>query len=626
VRNNSSVDAHQKTPKWLILLIVIIAAIEPLTHVWITHGNHGSNAISTGLHIPDSSIFIHSMNMFQTDFYSPYASAHSPHGDRSPAFLAAPFHWLYAVVGQVGYLLNIPVFLFLGVINGLSSAIYFWVVWKLIQLVIPKIAPLAFVLFLIPGNLGGLFYLVSMTMGWTLQPDFDDWFERISMYTLVEGSYLGGWQHMPRMYYTLSLALCYGSIREWLVARTIQCNRHVFYSGLLLFAGSLINIRIGAFTLFIFGLYLWTQSWTGWKNIARPLVPLATGWGLAALVFALMAVRQPVFMQNTTVLVQEGAWMSSFIFTLLLIFPLIIPRIWATMCSAPKHVQPIMGGILGYLIVFMFLFIGHKLYYGNWFRAGDSHAAVVMSDWALLGILPGVFGVRSAKSNESSAEHPLNTWLVLWILCFSFLALSAFGQGWFLRFTPQRLMMMTGLPLALIAVQTLVALKNWSPTAFKAYSGSLIATGAISVVVGTLFFQGPLDRAPGKGPFAKLHREVITQADAYLLYRLPEGRVLTTNAFADIVALRPENSVIGGIGGTDLSDLKSTDIDPQIKLFFSAGMTEESRIAFLTKWQIDYVFCPNTWPITRNAVNKIYGTTGLQEMHASERGVLFKVH
>jgi uncharacterized membrane protein YqaE (UPF0057 family) len=620
------VDENRKTPKWLILLIVIIASIEPLTHLWIAHGQHGENAVSTGLHISDSSIFIHCMNMFPTDFYSPYASVQSPHGDHSSAFLPSPFHWLYAIAGQIGYLLHIEVFLFLGLINGLISALYFWVVWKLLQFVVPKIAPLAFVLFLVPGNLGGVMYLVSMAAGWTLQPDFDDWFERISMYTLVEGSYLGGWQHMPRMYYTLSLALCYGSLREWLIARSIQCNRHLFFACLLLFAGSLINIRIGGFTLFVFGLYLWTQQWTGWKHVFRPLLPLAAGWGLAALCFALMAIRQPVFMQNTTVLVQEGMWTSSFIFTLLLILPLFVPAVWVVAHSSPMHVQRIMGGLIGYLALFLLLFTLHRLYYGNWFRAGDSHAAVVMSDWALIGVLPGILGVRLSKSNSIPKEQPLNTWLVLWILSFAVLALSAFGQGWFLKFTPQRLMMMMGLPLAIITAQCLWNLKESYPTVSKGYSGSLVVTGLISLIVGTAYFQGPLNRVPGDGPFAKLHREVITQADAYLLYRLPEGRVLTPNAFADVVALRPGNSVIGGIGGTDLSDLKSTEIDPEIRRFFSGDMDEESRSGFLTKWQIDFVFCPDTWPIARNTLLELYETGGLQELHTSMRGVVFKVH
>ena len=618
-------DEIQKTPKWLILLIVIIASIEPLTHLWIAHGNHGNDAVPTGLHIPDSSIFIHCMNMFQTDFYSPYASIKAPNGPNSPAYLPTPFHWLYAIAGQIGHTFNASMFLFLGLINGLASALYFWAAWKLIQLWAPKIAPTAFVFFLIPANLGGIVYLTGIVAGWTQQHDFDQWFERISMYTLAEGSYLGAWQHMTRMYYTLSLALGYAAIREFITARTIQCNRHLFYACLLLFAGSVINIRIGAFILFVIGLYLWSQPWSNWKNIAKPILQPAVAWLLAASGYALMSILNPTFSQNTTTLVQEGMWLSPFVFTVLLILPLIGSTIWKTLQTSPGRTASILHGIVGYLALFSILFIGHKLYYGNWFRAGDSHAAVIMSDWALLGVIPGIFALRRFKKPETD-EQSVDGFFVLWFLLFTFVAISAFGQGWFLQFTPQRIMIMMGLPVAILTARSLYTLQENKPGLTKAYATILVSTGAISLIVGSLFFQGPLYRTPGAGPFAKLHAEMMSAADAELLKNLPEGRVLAPIRFADVVALENGNPVLGGIGGTDLSDLKSTDIDPHIARFFSLDMNEAERANFIMEWEIDFVIFPDSRPLSNEVVDAIKSTPGFALVHATGAGATFKVN
>jgi hypothetical protein len=146
------------------------------------------------------------MEMLHNGFYSPSATCKAPNDTNDIAFLPAPFHWLYAVVGLIGHTLGIKIFLFLGCANAFFGAIYLWAVYIFLRTTIPQYARTAFILFTASGSVGGILYLFGLLFGWQSSPDLYSCFLRPSMYELVEGPYLTGTQHVSRLYYTLPLA------------------------------------------------------------------------------------------------------------------------------------------------------------------------------------------------------------------------------------------------------------------------------------------------------------------------------------------------------------------------------------------------------------------------------------
>jgi len=204
------------------------------------------------------------------------------------------------------------------------------------------------------------------------------------------------------------------------------------------------------------------------------------------------------------------------------------------------------------------------------------------------------------------------------------LAVSGFGQGWTMRFTPQRLMVFLGLPLSILSAQALDHLRSTRPRVVAGAWVALIGCGVVSIGVGALYFQGPLGRAPGEGSFAGLHVERMSRADAGLIERMDSGIVLAPWVFSDVIALRPETRVLGGIGSTDLSDQMSVEIQPRVAAFFSLGMEPGARRSFLEEWCVDYVYCPDTWPLDGAIVEAIRGTPGLEIVGEESRAVVFR--
>lgn len=603
------------------VLILLAVSIEPVLHHWLD-GYETAEAVATGLHTADSSIYLHAMDMLHNGFYSPFATCKAPHGPNDIAFLPAPFHWLYAVIGVVGNGLGIKPFLFLGWANAFFGAIYLWAVYRFLRVIIPKYTVLTFTLFVASGSVGGILYLIGLLAGWQSQPEFDTWFLRLSMYELVEGPYLVGTQHIPRLYYTLPLALVYGSMTAFIQSLRIQCNRHLVLTGIMLFAAAFLNLRIGGLGYVLMLLYLLSSN----KPLFMSRVQLATRitvpLAIAFAMFALLTMLNPTFMKNTGVLVREGIWLSAFISAAA--FHLLLCRrpIQHAIAQLSPLAQRIAFATLGYLAAYSIFFAGYQIYYGNSLRAGDFSAAVAVSDFALLGLLAAI---KKPTTQTSSDEENAYPWLVLWLLVFVALGLSAFGQGWFLRLTPQRLMLFIGVPLCACSAQ---ALQTWGQTNRRAaygYGSTMILLGLISTLVGALFFQGPLGRVPGSGPFPELHPEIMSHADARLLKQLPSANVLAPYAFSDVIAVQTEAQVLGGTGSTDLSDQMSTELTPRIEHFFSIHTTNAERSDFLDEWCIDFVYCPDTWPVDPSVLEALAENPSLISITQDNQGAIFGV-
>ena len=74
-------DPRKRTPAGVWALITALAAIQPLLHVGIREAPP-EGTVPTGLHIPDSALFLYSMDMFHTGFKSHYATCRSAVGDQ----------------------------------------------------------------------------------------------------------------------------------------------------------------------------------------------------------------------------------------------------------------------------------------------------------------------------------------------------------------------------------------------------------------------------------------------------------------------------------------------------------------------------------------------------------------
>ena len=613
--------SYQRTPPWVFLIILALAALPPLLHLWIANAETPDRT-PTGLSNADSAIYLQSMRMLGNGFYSPYASCQAPNGPNDPAFLPTPFHWFYALRGVVADAFHADHFLFLGVTSGLFGAIYLYVVFCFLRTAAPRQANLAFLLFTLGGGLGGMLYLATGALGLHDAPRFDIIFNRLAMYELLEGPYLSPVTHLSRIYYTLSLALCLGGLTALIKSMQIRCPRHLAFANLLFFAGTVINVRLGGFVLILAYLYLLTDTTSHPRDrlFARFLVSTAVGAAFA--LFAAMSLAAPTFMRNTAVLVREGMWPTAFVSAALLHLLLIPPVIRKRIPQLPIPLQYCSYAALGYLATYALLFAGYQIYYGNLLHGGDTAAAVALSDWAFLGAAAGVL-LRAKRPSATTSPHE-TAWFVPWLLLFVVIAISAWGQGWFLRLTPQRLMALMGIPLSVLSATALQAWAHRRPRLAQNYTQVVVACGLASIVAGTLFFQGPLGRTPGQGPYAYLHRETMTPADAALLNELNAGIVLAPANFSDVIALREDMRVIGGTGGTDLSDLMSTEIDREIARFFVADL-EMDRTKFLDTWCIDYVYCPDTWPVDRKTIQMLSTDPRLETLATINRGALFRV-
>ncbi|MCH8205074.1 MAG: hypothetical protein IID09_07900 [Candidatus Hydrogenedentes bacterium] len=611
-----------RTPKWVYALMLVLASLPPASHFWIAN-YPPSDVVPTGLSNSDSAIYLQAMRMLANGFYSPYATCKALGGPNDIAYLPMPFHWLYALMGAVADWVQADDFLFLGMMNGVFGAVYLLVVYRFLKVAAPRQADLAFLLFALGGGLGGLLYAVTGVFHLHGNDAFETYFWRAAMYELVEGPYLSPILHMPRLYYTLALSLCLGGLTALIRAIKTQCNRHLGFASLLLCLGAIAHVRLGGFAWAIAMIYLLGGAQALGKERLRAAVCVTLAVAGAFGLFAAISLAHPVFMRNTGVLVRESMWVTGFI-SVAAFHLVLVPKVIASRIRRlPRALFVTSWAAMGYLAAFSVLFIAYQIYFGNLLGAGDAAAATAISDWALLGLVAGgIFG--ATRRHASPREFHEQAWVVPWLLVFTAIAISAWGQGWFLRLTPQRLMLFLGIPLSILSATALQAWARRRPRRARSYLAAMIACGLVSAAVGTLYFQGPLGRAPGEGPFARLHPEIMTPADADLLQLLRPGIVLAPASFSDVIALRPGMRVLGGVGGTDLSDQMSTEIDPAVARFFSA-VSSMDRSAFLDEWCIDFVYCPDTWPVNAKVLEELRSDARLEVVAERSRGILLRV-
>jgi len=213
----------------------------------------------------------------------------------------------------------------------------------------------------------------------------------------------------------------------------------------------------------------------------------------------------------------------------------------------------------------------------------------------------------------------------LWLLVFLVLAVSAFGRGWFLRFGPHRLQVVLWLPICILSAAGLHRLAASRPHLASATVIGLVACGICTVATAVLCFQGPFGRQDAKGPYAKLHTEIISEEDAAAMERLAEGRVLAMPPGSDAIVFREGNRVVYGIGSFNLAEQPDRLLRGDVEAFFTPGVADGLRRQIARQWCAEYVYCSDTWPVPEQVVDEFRAAAWLDEIADQGRATVFKV-
>jgi hypothetical protein len=621
--------------KWAVFFLILgVACIEPLTHVWITHFPP-EGTVSTGLHTGDSAIYLHSMASFDNGFHTPFATCQAELGSDSWRYYMTAHFLLYGAVGWLGRLFHADPLQFLGLMNGLGVAFYAWAAYRFLVAIAPKKAFRAFVLFLFSGGLGGIAYVVTGLLGLHDDPNFTENFQRLALYELCEGQNLSPILLAPRLYYALPMALGFLGLTCFIRALQDKAQGAPRYGWKLIAAAVLnggvtaMHLRVGPLFWIIAAAYAYGVFPASWKEHARRLWLNAAATVLGGVICWSIIQASPTFQANVLSVTFMGAWVSSMCFMTFFHWPFLLRSLHRALYRLPVGFYYLGYVFSVYIFVYIVLYCLHQAYYGNWLRGGDLNAPMVCSDWALLAIVPGLLLAHATRRHRQPANidsDRTTSWLFLWfIICFA-LSISAFGGGWFLKLTPQRLMVLLPIPLALLTVQGLDSLPR---SIARLGYGVLIGAGLTSAVVASLAFQGPLFHRPGDDAFSYHHYEVMQPDDAMLMEALPPGTVLppawTPMAFGEIVSLRPDTTVLGGPGAMNLCDQFFGTFQETLARFYEPETTMAERERIVREWCIDTIYVPATCTIPALVVEALLETPWLHVRAKAGDGYVFEV-
>lgn len=626
---------HKHTPRpwapwWVWLTACLLGLLQPITLLLIRNAPP-AGMTPTGMHIPDSALFIQAMSMFDDGFESHYATILAPNGLHDPAYFAIPHLWFYGLQGAMAHALHADYFLFYGVCNGIAAIVCYMSLYRFFRAAAPFVANSAFLLFALGGGVGGVLFFATAFAGLHESPHFESYFWRFAVYELVEGAHLFPVTYLGRSYYTLSLAACFSALTVLMHALRMRCSAHGMLAAIILFAGAFLNARFGLFTLGIAACYVTNRTLRGEKvpfNIGFPfIVGGAAGW-LAS--WALMNTSS-VMIRNHVDVGNMSMQFSPFVVTALWVLPLCLFDAYSRMRTMPVMPRMLTGAALGYLGAFALLFAAYQTYYGNWLIARDSVVASAISDWALAGAIPAALLSMSRRRENHGTPY---AWITIWMLGFLCLAISAFGQGWFLRFGPQRLMVMLFPAMCISAALALQRIATGRPRLARTYVAGVCGCGIVTIAVSAFCFQAPLGRKPNPQAFDETQTAVITDADARLIDAIPPNEeglawipavVMAPLPASDVVAMRRGNSVAFGIGTFNMSDQPYLPLRMINEMFFSDLIGDGARISILHTLRVHYVFCPDTWPVSEATQRALDRCEYLDPVAEAGRGKLYRV-
>jgi hypothetical protein len=623
-------DAHsRRIPLWIWGIMVGLSGIVPITFVWAKYFPP-PGTVSTGIHGVDGAVFITCMRMFDTGFFSPFANCRSPLGTHSSAYFAAPFFWMYGILGSLGRAFRLDEVLLLGLANGLGGFLYLLAVYLFLREAFPKQANLAFLLFALAGGPGGVLYIITWLLGVQASPLFEDYFYRYALQQLFEGARLSPVLAMSRLYYTASMACCVAALTCFLKSFRVEARRNTALSMMWLFLGTFINLRYGPMAWAILALYLLADRARALRDRFRLGATLVVPVILAGGLGWLMLRRSPMYIEGATTYVRTHMWFSTFLSAVLFHLAVVPRQTMLGTRTLPRIARLCAYAGVGYLVAYFVLYVLYNAYYGNLWRCLDVTSAIRISDWALAGAGIGIlWNLLRPGPPASRSDASLHGWITLWLLAFLTVGISAFGQGWFLRFCPERVMIFLGLPIAILAALGIEEWRRTRPRMARLLLGTMIGCGICAIAVASACFQGVLGHRPGKGPYGYAHCELMNQADADALQSLPGGVVLTPvtygPSFGDVLAQRPNTSVVFGFGSVNLSDRDQGASKADCRTFFAGTTSETVRKAIVDDWCVDYVYCPDSHPVDPDVVTTLQQTPWLEEVTRCGNAMLFRV-
>jgi hypothetical protein len=609
-------------PFWLPLIVLLHAAAPIAQHGWIAHAPP-EGTVATGLHIADDALFLEAMGMFDGGFHSPYATCRSVVGSANPTLYAVPHLWLYGALGWAGARLGMTDhFMLLGIANGFGIALYLLAVYAFLRVLVPRLANLAWLFFAFSGGLGGVAYLVALLAGRTEAAGFDTYFFRFAVYDLMEGPHLRPDLYTPRLYYTFTLAMLFAVLAASM--HDVQKGRpwpRAWVFPLVALA-CFINARFGVFAGGILGLFLLTtpSGSTAMRllHFTGYVAPAAFGLTCSGIVLG----TNPAVYENHVQVANMAMWISPFIAAALpQLFLAFAPTLRAMDGLSPGW-RALAWALAGYLAAYCALYAGFQQYMGNLATGRDGAIAAQLSDYAISGAMAGL--AYAWWTRRHAHERAPGGGIALWFLLFLALSISGFGQGWFLRFGPQRLQVLLWLPLCMLAAAG--ALRLGSPLRQAAIAGMVIL-GAASFAVASLFFQGPLLRAHAEGPFAPYHFAIMKAEDGRLMGALGEGTVLAPKPASDVIVRHTGQPVVFGIGSFNLTTVPFTALSGIAAEFFGEGTPEHRRMQIVRDWCADWVFCPATWPVPASVLADLRSYPWLVEVASGREagGAVFAV-
>ena len=616
-----------RTPIGVWCLIVLLPCLPAAITAWVTLAPP-PGTVGTGLSISDSVVFIHCLRMFQSDFFLPCASALAPGGPHNVAIYMAPLLAIYGPPGTIGHWLGVPETAWLHFINICGGVAFLYAAYRFMREALPRSANLAFLLYALGGGIGGVAYLAARVSGWYDTPGFDTAFFRFARHELVEGPRLAPSLVMPRLYYTVALACCLGGLTLFLQWRKTASRTTWIQFTLLLTIGALINVRLIP-AIWLAGMCCLAGSPDcSFTRLLRELgiltVPLVFGGGIAALAYA----ANPAFVQGATDFVRANVAPSSFLSATLPFWIVLPGSLLRASRTLPRLGRTLFFAAAGFLVAFEVLYAGYQAYYGTWFNWIDYSASVKISDWALLGGLAGAaFGYLKCNTSQKKSSPDI-AWIALYFLALLTAALGAFGQGWYLRLVPERLMVMLGFPIALLTAAGLQHLARRHSRCAWLMGGIIVICGVCSTGVAWTCFHGPLGFNP-KGPFPEQHAELMFKPDATLLEHIGSGMTLAPPTegpcMGDIVTLKPGGMAPFGYNTLQFSDRSIGEARGDMGAFFQGDTSPEKRKELAEKWGARYVLCPDTHPVSPEVLAAFRATPWLHETAQAGQGAVFEV-
>lgn len=615
-------------PRWVMAVILCIGLIDPVSHVLIRHFPP-DGAAPTGGHTIDTFNYLTGMRYAHPPWTSPYSLCNDGFSAGDPTLFSLPHHHLFGFVGTLGGWLRVPPFYMIGLANGFCVSFYLYAVYCFLVVAVPRLANRAFLLFGLGGGLGGLLYLLTWPGGLHHHPDFGSYFLRHFIYELCEGPRFQPWLMAARLYYTLAFGFAFFGLAAFRRGLVHERRGDLATAAILFAFAAFLNFRAGPM---LWGaLAIMAACHTAWPVRRRifwagaALIAVIAGAGAAAW----MVSHNPRLLESVARSQRTALWFSPIVsatFFYWLILPGALIRAANQMKGFFRHAAWI---ALAYVTAFAALYTLYQLYYGNVLRTGEFKVAVLISDWALLAgvTLGAAVAWRTGQSARPVAARIAPDWAALWLLLFFALAISAWGRGWFLRFTPDRFVIVIGVPLAILGAAAIEEGLGRRSRFHLGIQWAIVVCGVLSILVTWLVSHGPLGYHTVQRHYGWTRNAFVNQADVDTLAHLGQGVVLAPSSGAplmgDLAVLRG-NTTVFGIGTLDYTRHAALGIRGDVAMFFDPDTPDPWRKEKAEAWCVRYIYCPDTDPVALGTVAQLRVCGWLTEVAANGDAVLFE--